>query len=92
MVRQARESKSSKWYYLLNWEFLKQTDNNADCAPIEDRFKFVDDLTTLEVIKLLSFGLGSYNYKHHIPSDVPTNGHYVENTHLRTKEYINHIS
>ena len=77
---------------LGNWEFLSQTNNNADCVPIEDRFKFVDDLTTLEIINLLSIGLSSYNYKHHIPSDVPTNGHYIENTQLRTQDYINHIS
>ena len=32
------------------WEFLSQTNNNADCVPVEDRFKFVDDLTILEVI------------------------------------------
>ena len=28
---------------LGNWEFLSQTNNNADCVPVEDRFKFVDD-------------------------------------------------
>ena len=31
------------------WEYLSKTNNNADCVPEEDRFKFVDDLTALEV-------------------------------------------
>ena len=36
------------------WEFLSQTNNNADCVPVEDRFKFVDDLTALEVLNLVN--------------------------------------
>ena len=48
---------------LGNWEFLSQTNNNADCVPLEDRFKFVDDLTTLEVINLLTIGLSSFNMR-----------------------------
>ena len=33
-------------------EFLSQTNDNADCVPVYDRFKFVDDLAILEVINL----------------------------------------
>ena len=32
---------------LGNWEFISQTNNNADCVPEEDRFKYIDDLTIL---------------------------------------------
>jgi hypothetical protein len=46
---------------LGNWEFLSQTNDNADCVPEDDRFKFVDDLTTLEVINLLTVGLSSFH-------------------------------
>ena len=42
---------------LGNWEFLSQTNNNADCVPEEDRFKFVDNLSTIEVINVLTIGL-----------------------------------
>ena len=28
---------------LGNWEFLSQTNDNADCIPEQDRFKFVND-------------------------------------------------
>ena len=55
---------------LGNWEFLSQTNDNADCVPIEDRFKFVDDLSTLEVINLLTIGLSSFYMKQQVPSDV----------------------
>ena len=42
---------------LGNQEFLSQTNHNADSVPEENRFKDVDDLTTLEIIKLLIVGL-----------------------------------
>ena len=31
------------------WEFLSQTNHNADSVPQENRFKFVDDLSVLEL-------------------------------------------
>ena len=45
---------------LGNWEFLSQTNDNADCVPLDDRFKFVDDLTTLEIINLINIGISSF--------------------------------
>ena len=59
---------------LGNWEFLSQTNDNADCVPEEDRLKFVDDLTTLEVINLLTIGLSSFLMKNQVPSDIPSHG------------------
>ena len=77
---------------LGNHEFTSQTNNNADIVPKEDRFKYVDDLTTLEIIDLLSTGMSSYNYKNHVPSDVPTDGHFIESTHLKSQEYLEKIN
>ena len=77
---------------LGNQEFLSQTNNNADCVPAPDRFKFVDDLTTLEKINLLSVGLASHNTRLQVPSDVPTHGQIVDNQNLKTQSYIDSIS
>ena len=77
---------------LGNQEFLSQTNHNADSVPIEDRFKYVDDLTTLEIINLLSIGLSSYNYKLHVPSDIPTDGYFVDNSNLKTQHYLEEIN
>ena len=77
---------------LGNWEFLSQTNNNADCVPEEDRFKFVDDLTILEIINLINIGLSSYNFRNHVASDIPINAHFVENEHLLSQKYINDIN
>ena len=47
---------------LENQEFISQTNENAQSVPTDKRFKYVDDLTTLEIINLLSVGLSSYNF------------------------------
>ena len=45
-------------------EYLSQTNNSADCVYTEDRFKFVDDLTIIEIVNLLTIGISSFNTKH----------------------------
>ena len=52
---------------LGNWEFLSQTNDNAECVPQEDIFTFVDDLTTLEIINLLTVGLSSFFINQQVP-------------------------
>ena len=77
---------------LGNWEFLSQTNNNADCVPVEDRFKFVDDLSTIEIINLLTVGLSSLNMKHQVPSDVPEHGQFVDSCNLKSQQYLDQIN
>lgn len=77
---------------LGNWEFLSQTNDNADCVPVEDRFKFIDDLSTLEVINLLTIGLSSLYMKNHVPSDINSHGQYIEGDKLKSQGYLNQIN
>ena len=51
-------------------EYLSQSNNNADFVSESERFKFIDDLTGLEIVNLLSIGLSTYNVKQQIPSDI----------------------
>ena len=76
---------------LGNWEYLSQTNNNADCIPEEDRFKFVDDLSTLEIINLLTVGMSSFHMKSQVPNDIPTHGQYIESSNLKSQDYLNKI-
>ena len=55
-------------------EYLSQTNNNIDSVPEEDRFKWVDDVSILEIISLISIGLCSLNTKPNVPSDLPEHG------------------
>ena len=75
-----------------NMEFDSQTNNNADCVPQKNRFKFVDDLSILEIINLLNIGLASYNMKQQIPNDIPIHGQVIPSCNLRSQKYIEEIN
>ena len=53
------------------WEYISQTNEYADHIPAEDRWKWVDDLTTLDVIDIILVSLLSYNFMNHGASDTP---------------------
>ena len=74
------------------WEFLSQSNDNADSIEEEDRFKFVDDLSFLEIIYLLSVGLSSYNLHTHIPSNIPSQNQVIPGEHLKSQEQLNRIN
>ena len=44
-------------------EYLLQSNSNADCVNVNDRFKLFDDLSVLEIIDLIIIGLASHNLK-----------------------------
>ena len=74
------------------WEFLSQSNDNADSIEEEDRFKFVDDLSFLEIIYLLSVGLSSYNLHTHIPSNIPSHNQVIPGEHLKSQEQLNRMN
>ena len=77
---------------LGNWEFDSQTNNNADHIPEEDRCKFVDDLSFLEVVNLVNIGISSHDTKQQVPNDLPTHGQIVDGSHLKSQEYLDKIN
>ena len=52
----------------------------------------MDDLSTLEVINLLTIGLSSLNMKHQVPSDIPVHGQFINADNLKSQEYLNVIN
>ena len=38
---------------------MSQSNNNADTVPLEDRFKYFDDLTVVEIVNLLNIGIST---------------------------------
>ena len=74
---------------LGNWEYLSQTNNNTDHIPVDSRWMWVDDLTTLEVLDLKTIGLSFYNFCNPVALDIPVQGQYVDPAeNLRTQQYI----
>ena len=73
-------------------EYLSQSNNNADFVKVSERFKFVDDLTVLEIIDLLTVGITSYNIKSHVPSDIPIHNQYIPAGNLKSQYYLDEIN
>ena len=48
---------------------MAQSNDNADCVDAEDRFKYIDDLSVLQLV-LLSGLLIDYNFHTHVASDI----------------------
>ena len=60
-------------------EYLSQSNDNTDFVDNKEKFKFIDDLSILEIINLISIGIASYQFKMHVASDIPTNGYIIPN-------------
>ena len=73
-------------------EYLAQSNNSADCVSESDRFKFIDDLTILEIVNLLTVGLSSFNIKHQVPTDIPEHGQYIEGSNLKSQLWLDQIN
>ena len=73
-------------------EYLAQSNNNADCVEQSKRFKFIDDLTVLEVVNLLTVGISCFNIKNQVPNDIPTHGQFIPSENLKSQVYLNKIN
>ena len=74
-----------------NWEFFTQTNDNPDCFPQDERFMFVYDLSSLEIINLIGIELSSFITKNQVLSDLPTHGQYINPENLKSQEYLNKV-
>ena len=73
-------------------EYLTQTNFNTEYLTDEEKFKFVDDFSILEIVNLLTIGLCSYNMKAHVASDIKTNATYIPPENLKSQAYLTSIS
>ena len=74
------------------WEYLAQSNDNADCVDVKDRFKFVDDLSFVEIIFILNMGLSSYNVRPHVPSNVPIHNQIIQGSKLKSQSQLESIN
>ena len=72
-------------------EYDSQTNDNTDFLMEDDKYKFVDDLSVLEVINLITIGLSSYNFYQHVASDIGINQSYIPSKNLKSQCYADNI-
>ena len=77
--------------YLGQLEYSSQSNASAQFVPPEDRYKFVDDLSLLEIINLLTIGLSSYNFKNHVASDIAIGDKYLPAVNSRSQNFLDSI-
>ena len=73
-------------------EYKSQSNDNTDFLDEKEKFKFIDDLSILEVINLILSGISSYNVKQQVPSDISTGHKFFQSDHFKTQDYLNKIS
>ena len=72
-------------------QYLVQSNDNANCVPEDMRFKFVDDLSILELV-LLSALLREYNVNQHVPNDIGVDELFISPNSLKMQGYLDQIS
>ena len=73
-------------------EYLSQSNNCSDIVNEQDRFRFLDDLSVLEIVNLLTVGLTSFNLKLQIPNDIATHNQFIPTKNLKSQEWLDWIS
>ena len=73
-------------------EYLSQSNNSADVVDVKDRFKFVDDLSILEIVNLLTVGITCFNLKNSVPADIPTHNQYIPPDNLKSQNWLDQIN
>ena len=74
------------------WEYLSQTNNNLDFVQEDEKYKFVDDASALELVNLLSIGLASYNVKQHVPSNIPSHNQIIQRENIKSQNYLEKLN
>ena len=71
--------------------YLVQTNNNADCVDTDNRFKYIDDLSILQIVCLAEL-VRQYYFHQHVASDVGINQVYLPPETYDIQEHFNKIS
>ena len=71
--------------------YLAQSNDNADIVLPEDRFKFIDDLSVLQLV-CLSGLLTDYNFLQHVASDIGIDDQYLAPDTNPTQANLNFVS
>ena len=72
-------------------EYDSQSNDNTDFLAEEDKYKFVDDLSVLEILNLIITGLSSYNFKYHVASDIGIDQLFLPSENIKSQSYTDNI-
>ena len=70
--------------------YIVASNDSADVAEPEDRFKYIDDLEISELISLAGV-LQDYDFLSHVPSDIAVDQQFLHPHFTKTQDYLNSI-
>ena len=73
-------------------EYLSQSNSNANCVAEDKRWKWVDDLTILEIINMVNIGMSCFNVKNQVPNDINIDKDYICEENLESRTNLEQIS
>ena len=65
-------------------EYLSQNNDCADFMEEDEKYKYIDDLSILEIINLISIGLSSYNCWEQVPNDIISENQFLPPENLNS--------
>ena len=72
-------------------KYLSHSNDNCDFMKEDEKFKYIDDLSMLEFVNLISIGISNYNFKAHVASDVAIDNKYLPTENIQSQGYIKNI-
>ena len=72
-------------------EYLSQNNSCAQFLDQEDRYKFIDDLSILEIINLINIGLLPYNFKQHVSDEIKVGNLFLPPSNVKSQQNLQQI-
>ena len=73
-------------------EYLSQSNNNANFLNNDEKYKYIDDLSILEVVNVILAGISSYNFKRHVASDIGEHGNFLSVDNIKAQNYLDKMN
>ena len=73
-------------------EYISQSNGNTDFLDEDEKYKFIDDLSILEILNLVCIALSNYNFHQHIASDIGIEEKYLEPSSVKSQDYLDKIA
>ena len=77
--------------HLGQLQCLSQSDDSDNFAPDDEMFKFIDDMSLLEILNLIPCGLSYYNFLEHVSSHSPVEGQFLDSQNCRSQQILDSI-
>ena len=73
-------------------EYTTQCNDNTDFIDPEEKWKFIDDLSLIEILNLLLVGLSTYDCQSHVPSDIGVDSLFLDSGNIKSQTYLDKLS